>query len=72
MYSDIVNAYDAIIYLHMEVTNLEKILYCEYDNNTATMFIKTAMLKLKPELELYNLIIGRPIKGETYKIHILN
>lgn len=73
MYADLVEAYESTIYLHMEVINLEKQVYglC---NDSANILIKTVMLRLKPELELYNLIIGRPRLnlGETYNKTIIN
>jgi len=73
LYSDLVDACESTIYLHMEVINLEKQIYglC---NDSANILIKTVMLRLKPELELYNLIIGKPdIKaGQKYDNAILN
>jgi len=73
MYNDLVEAYESTIYLHMEVINLETQMY-GLNNGSANMLIKTVMLRLKPELELYNLIIGRPKfnLGETYDTTITN
>jgi hypothetical protein len=67
IYSDLVDAYESSIYFNIEITNLEERLY-GLNNSSANMMIKTVMLRLKPELELYNLIIGRPNPklGEIY------
>lgn len=72
-YSDSVDAYENNIYLHMEVVHLEKQLYRSIDG-TSTMYVKTVMMKLNAEIELYNLIIGRPNKlnGEIYNQTILD
>lgn len=73
IYNDLVDACESTIYLHMEVINLEEKLY-GLNGTSANMLIKTAMLRLKPELELYNLIIGRPNfkSGETYNETTIN
>ena len=73
LYSDLVDACESTIYLHMEVINLEEKLY-GLNNASANILIKTVMLRLKPEFELYNLIIGRPDfkSGQTYDTTILN
>ena len=73
LYTDLVNACESTIYLHMEVINLEESLY-GLNCNSANILFKTAMLRLKPELELYNLIIGRPDPklGQKYDTTILN
>lgn len=73
IYNDLVNSCESTIYLHMEVNNLEKRIY-GLNNGSANIIIKTAMLRLKPQLELYNLIIGRPKfnLGEKYDPTIIN
>lgn len=73
LYDNYVNVTEENIYFHMEIVNLERQLYGN-TNSTATIFIKTAMLKLKPELELYNLIIGKPnqLNGEKYNQTIVD
>ena len=72
LYSDIVDACETNIYFYMEIANLERQLYS--NDCSATIYIKTVMLKLKPEFELYNLIIGKPniTSGETYNSTIVN
>ena len=51
--------------------NLEEVLYGS-NCTMATMVFKTTMIRLKPEIELYNLILGTPkLKfGEKYNDHI--
>jgi hypothetical protein len=40
----------------------------------STLVFRTTMIRLKPELELYNLVFGRPNfkVGENYKTEIVN
>jgi hypothetical protein len=73
IYQDIIVAFETAVFLHMEVTNLEEKLYgC--NSNMSTLVFRTTMIRLKPELELYNLVFGRPDfkSGEKYKTDIVN
>jgi hypothetical protein len=73
IYQDIILAFETAVFLHMEVTNLEEKLYgC--NSNMSTLVFRTTMIRLKPELELYNLVFGRPDfkSGEKYKTDIVN
>ena len=73
LYSDLLEAFETAVFLHMEITTLEKKLYGS-DCNMSTLLFKTTMVRLKPELELYNLVIGKPkLKlGEKYNSNILS
>jgi len=73
LYSELVEACETTIYLNMQVLNLENRLY-GLGKSTANIMVRTAMLRLRPELELYHLILGRPDKklGETYDKGTLN
>jgi len=73
IYQDIVLAFETVVFLHMEITNLEEKLYgC--NTNLSTLVFRTTMIRLKPELELYNLVFGTPNfkSGEKYNTNIVN
>ena len=73
IYQDIIFAFETAVFLHMEITNLEEKLYgC--NSNVSTLVFRTTMIRLKPELELYNLVFGRPNfkAGEKYNMDIIN
>ena len=73
IYQDIIFAFETAIFLHMEITNLEEKLYgC--DTNLSTLVFRTTMIRLKPEFELYNLVLGKPDfkSGEKYNTDIVN
>jgi len=73
IYQDIIIAFETAVFLHMEIANLEERLYgC--NTNLSTLVFRTTMIRLKPELELYNLVFGRPNlkSGEKYNTDIVN
>ena len=39
-----------------------------YSDDITTIFYKTCYVKLKPEYEIYNLILGKPKKNEKYDL----
>ena len=73
IYKDLIDAFETAIFLHIENTNLEENLYGS-DCNTSTLVFRTVMIRLKPELELYNLVFGKPNlkSGESYNNDMLN
>jgi len=73
MYKDLIDAFETVIFLHIENTNLEEKLYGS-DCNTTTLVFRTVMIRLKPELELYNLVFGKPNlrSGESYNTTIIS
>jgi len=64
-YRDVITLAEAIIVEHNDVTDMEKKLYGKR-SDIGTLVFRTKMIKLKPEFEVYNLIIGRPEKGTSY------
>lgn len=64
-YRDVITLAEAIIIEHDDVTDLERKLYGKR-SDVGTLVFRTKMIKLKPEYEVYNLVIGRPGKGECY------
>jgi len=73
IYLDLIKSFETAIFLHMEIANLEEKLYGSCDN-LSTLVFRTTMIRLKPELELYNLVFGRPNfkAGEKYNINVVN
>jgi hypothetical protein len=62
IYKEVINAIEYIVFEHKELESLEKKIYGE-TTNLSTMIYKTVMIKLKPEYEIYNLILGKPNKA---------
>ena len=69
MYSDILKFLEYFVIERNEVEKLEKQLYYDNDNNKvmASMIYKTAPIKLKPEYEIYDFIIGKPDRKQSEK-----
>ncbi len=72
IYKEVINALEVILSEHMQLEELEKTIYGN-SKELSTMIYKTAMVKLKPEYEIYDIIFGRPlrIKNEEYKQDII-
>jgi hypothetical protein len=72
IYREIINALEVILSEHMQLEELEKSVYGG-SKDLSTMIYKTALVKLKPEYEIYDIIFGRPLrsKNEEYKQHII-
>lgn len=72
IYKEVINALEVILSEHMQLEELEKTIYGS-SKELSTMIYKTAMVKLKPEYEIYDIIFGRPlrIKNEEYKQDII-
>ena len=73
LYLQIINAFETVISEHEQLDELEKQTYSS-KNNISTVVFKTALIKLKPEYELYNLILGKHDKklNSTYNENIIN
>jgi len=69
-YKDVLLLAESIINEHMELTELEKKLYGK-NNDIGTIIFRTKMIKLRPEFEVYNLLIGKPDKDICYDNDIL-
>lgn len=68
LYINLLDCFDVIIYEHLDLVSLEEKVYGN-KNNMLTAVYKTALVKLKPEYELYNLILGKPT---SYNLEIIN
>lgn len=67
LYINLLDCFDVIIYEHLDLVSLEEKVYGN-KNNMLTAVYKTALVKLKPEYEIYNLILGKPT---TYNKEII-
>ena len=67
VYKDLLSIVELAFEQYQEITCLEKKIY-EGRDDVTTMVVKLGSMRLKPELELYNLILGEPDykKGEKH------
>jgi len=74
-YKDLLSAFDVFADQQVQLEENEKKMNAvnASKNEIITMQYRTAMIKLKPEYELYNSILGRPKRElkETYKEEII-
>ena len=68
LYKELLSAFEIIVTQHNEISNFEKKLY----NDGNTFIFKTTIIRLKPEYEIYNLILGKPELIKDYDKTILN
>lgn len=64
IYKELIKVIELIIDEHRELEDLEKKMYTSAEASSnisfSTILYKTTMIKLKPEYEIYNLILGTP------------
>lgn len=74
LYKDILIIYGKVLNEHIQLSKLERIVYPADEDNICRFVYKTSMIKLKPEYDLYNLIIGPPnlAKNERHDPLIIN
>jgi hypothetical protein len=63
IYKDILKAVEVMVSEHKQLDELEKTIYGSA-NDVSTMVFKTAMIRLKPEYEIYDMIFGRPNRNK--------
>jgi hypothetical protein len=70
IYRDLLNILEILVGEHIQLENMEKQMYGKSENseNLTQMVYKTTMIRLKPEYEIYDNIIGKPKreKNESY------
>lgn len=79
LYKEIVEAFEIILTEHNQLEELERKLYKNKNetkdgkNDLSSMVFKTVLIKLKPEYEIYNAIIGKPNRSDnqTYDLLII-
>jgi hypothetical protein len=72
IYKEIIKAFELIISQNDQLQNLEKKLYGG-NEDVSTLIYKTTMIRLKPEYEIYDVILGKPNRklNETYNENII-
>lgn len=68
IYKEIIRAFEYMISEHRQLEDLEKKMYGGGSEDVTTMIYKTTLIRLKPEYEIYDMILGRPdrTKNEKY------
>lgn len=66
IYKEIIRAFEYIISEHQQLTDLEKKMYGS-TKDFSTLIYKTTMIRLKPEYEIYDLVIGKPDRKTNEK-----
>jgi hypothetical protein len=69
IYKEIIKAIETIFFEHKQLETLEQKVYGSAD--MSTMIYKTSLIRLKPEYEIYNVIIGKPDKYKKEKYNQL-
>lgn len=65
IYKELINAFEAILVEHQQLEELEKTIYSGDSKDVTTMIYRTAMIRLKPEYEIYDILYGRPQQSEN-------
>ena len=63
LYKEILRAFETMLVEHKQLDELEKTIYGS-ENDVSTIMYKTAMIRLKPEYEIYDMIFGRPDRNK--------
>ena len=70
IYRDLLNILEILIGEHIQLEDIERKMYGSSENseNLSQMMYKTSMIRLKPEYEIYDNVIGKPKreKNESY------
>ena len=70
IYKEIIKAFELVICEHQQLEDLEKKMYSS-NKDLSTMIYKTAMVRLKPEYEIYDNVLGKPDRTLKAKLHDL-
>jgi hypothetical protein len=66
-YKNLIQLIELLMIKENELNSIEKNNH-NYSDDITTIFYKTCYVKLKPEYEIYNLILGKPNKNEKYDL----
>jgi hypothetical protein len=75
LYKDVLNMFDFFIQQQIQLEDMEKKIYgTSQKDQVISMVYRTTMIKLKPEYELYDNILGKPkrIENQTYREDIID
>jgi hypothetical protein len=65
IYKELINAFESILIEHQQLEELEKTIYAGDSKDVTTMIYRTAMIRLKPEYEIYDILYGKPQRSEN-------
>lgn len=75
IYRDVLSILEVLLGEHIQLEDIEKKMYGNSDDseNMSQMIYKTTMIRLKPEYEIYDNILGKPKKerNENYNENII-
>lgn len=73
LYKDVLGLFEFFVEQQVQLESMEKQLYQNPKNQIISMVYRTTMIKLKPEYELYDHILGKPMreKQETYREEVI-
>lgn len=71
IYKEILNTFEAVMAEHVQLEKLEKKIYASEDPAFHSAIYKTMPISLKPEYEIYNVILGKPNKNSDEKYDLV-
>jgi hypothetical protein len=71
IYKEILNTFESVMAEHVQLEKLEKKLYASEDPAFHSAIYKTLPISLKPEYEIYNVILGKPNKNNNEKYDLV-
>uniref|UniRef100_A0A6C0CV62 Uncharacterized protein n=1 Tax=viral metagenome TaxID=1070528 RepID=A0A6C0CV62_9ZZZZ len=71
IYKELINAFEAILAEHQQLEELEKTIYSGDSKDVTTMIYRTAMIRLKPEYEIYDILYGKPKRSENQDYNVI-
>lgn len=71
IYKEILISFESVMDEHIQLEKLEKKLYGGDDTAMHTAIYKTTPIRLKPEYEIYDIILGKPNRNNNEKYDIV-
>ena len=73
LYKDLLHLFEIFVEQQVQLETMEKKIHQNPKNQIISMVYRTTMIKLKPEYELYDHILGKPLreKQETYREEVI-
>ena len=71
IYKEILNSFEAVMVEHTQLEKLEKKLYASEDATMFSAIYKTTPIRLKPEYEIYDIILGKPNRNNNEKYDVM-
>ena len=71
IYKEILTSFEAVMVEHNQLEKLEKKLYASEDATMFSAIYKTTPIRLKPEYEIYDIILGKPNRNNNEKYDVM-